>query len=57
METLREELITKKIMLTWEEWWDMNKDIFTVVHNSLDPHKAYEDYVNEMINDYKELRR
>jgi hypothetical protein len=57
METLREELIRKKIILTWEEWWEQVKDAFTLVHNSLNPNEVYEEYVNDIVKSYEEIEK
>ena len=55
MKNLREELIRKKIILTWEEWWEQVKDAFTLVHNPLNPKEIYEEYVNEIVKSYEEI--
>jgi hypothetical protein len=54
-ETLREELIRKKIILTYKEWYEMNRDAFELVSNSLDPYDTYEEYVDEIVESYHQI--
>lgn len=54
-ETLREELVRKKIILTYKEWYAINRDAFELVHNSLDPYDTYEEYVDEIVESYHQI--
>ena len=54
-ETLREELIRKKIILTYKEWYKMNQDAFELVSNRLDPYDTYEEYVDEIVESYHQI--
>ena len=54
-ETLREELIRKKIILTYKEWYEINRDAFELVHNNLDPYDTYDEYANELVETYHQI--
>jgi hypothetical protein len=51
----REEKIERAIkgqqLLTYEEWYELNKDSFELLRNSLTPQKVYEEYVNEVLGE------
>ena len=51
METLKKELIRKKIILTYEEWYELNALAF-IVSNKHTPEELYAEYVNEVLNHY-----
>ena len=36
-------------LLTYDAWWEINKDAFTLVHNSLNPMAVYIEYVIEAL--------
>lgn len=56
-ETLKEELIRKKIILTYEEWYAIVRDAFEVGGNPNNPKDFYEEYANEIIESYEKVRR
>jgi hypothetical protein len=51
----REEKIDKLIkgqqLLTYEEWYALNKNTFEVLRNSLSPKETYEEYVREVLGE------
>ena len=51
----REEKIVKMIraqqLLTFEEWFELNKICFTLAKNANDPRKMYEEYVAEQLGE------
>ena len=51
----REEKIERAIkgqqLLTYDEWYQLNKNAFELIHNSLSPQKVYEEYVNEVLGE------
>lgn len=57
METLREELIRKKIIMTWEEWWAIVGEAYRYLSNRYDPKDLYEEYVEEIVKSYEEIRK
>jgi hypothetical protein len=46
------ELIESKLFPTYEEWYEMNKDAFELLHNSLNPHDVYNEYLEEALKGY-----
>lgn len=54
-ETLREELVRKKIILTYKEWYEINRDAFELVRNNLDPYDTYDEYANEIVETYHQI--
>lgn len=54
-ETLREQLVRKKIILTYKEWYEINRDAFELVHNNLDPYDTYDEYANEIVEAYHKI--
>lgn len=56
-ETLREELIRKKIILTYEEWYEEVRDAFEIGGNRNNPKDLYEEYANEIVESYEKIRR
>ena len=54
-EMTREEKITKMIqaqqLLTFEEWFELNKYCFILAKNANDPRKMYEEYVAEHLGE------
>lgn len=57
METLKEELLRKKIIMTWEEWWAIVGEAYRYLSNKYDPKDLYEEYVNEIVADYEKIER
>jgi hypothetical protein len=55
-ETLREELIRKNIILTYKEWYEINRNAFELVDNNLDPYDTYEEYADEIVETYHQLK-
>jgi hypothetical protein len=51
----REERIEQAIkgqqLLTYEEWYALNKHAFELLRNSLNPKALYEEYVNEVLGE------
>jgi hypothetical protein len=56
-ETLREELVRKKIVFTYEEWYEQVRDIFELTNNPNNPKDLYEEYANEIVESYEKIRR
>ena len=50
--SLKEELLKKKIILTYEEWYELNALAF-IVSNKHTPEELYAEYVNEILNNYR----
>jgi hypothetical protein len=55
MEELKNELLQKKIILTYEEWYAFNRLAF-ILPNKYDPKDLYAEYVEEIVNDYAKIR-
>lgn len=56
-ETLKQELLDKGIMLTYEQWLEYTGIIFKYLSNKYTPEELYKEYVNEMIADYEKIRK
>ena len=56
-ETLREELIRKRLILTYEEWYAEVRYAFELGGNPHNPKDLYEEYANEIVEDYEKIRR
>lgn len=56
-ETLREELVRKKIILTYEEWYAEVRTAFELGGNRNNPKDIYEEYANEIVESYEKIRR
>ncbi len=56
-ETLKQELLNKGIMLTYEQWLEHTGIIFKYLSNKHTPEELYEEYVNEMVADYEKIRK
>ena len=46
-----ERLIKAQQLYTFEEWYEMNKNAFEVMKNSLSPVRLYEEYVAEVLGE------
>jgi hypothetical protein len=44
-------LIRAQQLPTYEEWYELNRDVFEVVNNSLKPEEVYEEYVKEKLGE------
>ena len=55
METLREELLRKKVIMTWEEWWAIIGEAYRYLSNKYDPKVLYEEYVEEIVKSYEKI--
>ena len=51
---LKEELLKKKIILTYEEWYEINKLAF-ILPNKYNPKDLYAEYVEEIVADYEKI--
>jgi hypothetical protein len=51
MEELKNELLRKKIIITYEEWYALNELAF-MVSNKCNPKDLYAEYVEEIVTDY-----
>jgi hypothetical protein len=56
-ETLREELVRKKIIFTYEEWYEQVRDAFELGGNPNNPKDLYDEYANEIVESYEQARR
>lgn len=53
---VREMLVRKHLVLTYDEWYAFNKDAFELVHNGKMPCDLYQEYVEEEVADaYKRI--
>lgn len=48
---IRDMLVRKHLILTYEEWYTLNRDAFELVHNSEMPYDLYQEYVEEEVAD------
>ena len=56
-ETLKQELLDKGIIMTYEQWWVYLEPAFRYLSNVHTPEELYEDYVNEIVADYEQIER
>ena len=54
--SLKEELLKKKIILTYEEWYEINKLAF-ILPNKYNPQDLYAEYVEEIVADYEKIKK
>ena len=55
MEELKNELLRKKIIMTYEEWYALNELAF-ILPNKYNPKDLYAEYVEEIVNDYAKIK-
>ena len=54
-DTIKNQLLAKKILLTFEEWYDANALAFEYVSNRNTPEELYAEYVKEIVADYAKI--
>lgn len=53
---IREMLVRRHLILSYEEWYALNRDAFELVHNNKMPCDLYQEYVEEEVADaYKRI--
>ena len=50
--TVKEELIKAQQLLTYEEWYELNKVVFTATKTHHNPEELYNEYVEEIIKNF-----
>ena len=50
--TVKEELIKSQQLLTYEEWYELNKVVFTATKTHRNPEELYNEYVEEIIKNF-----
>jgi hypothetical protein len=50
--TVKEELIKAQQLLTYEEWYELNKVVFTTTKTHHNPEELYNEYVEEIIKNF-----
>lgn len=46
---IRDMLVRKHLILTYDEWYDLNRDAFELVYNPRLPCDLYQEYVDEEV--------
>ena len=54
---IREMLVRRHLILTYEEWYEINKNAFELVHNACLPCDLYQEYVEEEVQARVEIEQ
>jgi hypothetical protein len=48
----KEELLKSQQLLTYEEWYELNKVVFTTTKTHRNPEELYNEYVEEILKNF-----